>query len=129
CPPALPDALADFDQIRIVFGNLIRNAREAMPEGGRLTISARAAQADGSCLDVAIADMGVGIAPDVLGHIMEPLYSTKAKGLGLGLAITRSILEKNKGSLRVASQPGQGSTFTVRLGALPPDGPKEADGT
>ena len=53
---------------------------------------------------------------------MEPLYSTKARGLGLGLAIARAIVEKNKGSLRVASEPGRGSTFTVRLTAALPDG-------
>jgi signal transduction histidine kinase len=118
CPAALPQALADIDQIRIVFGNLIRNAREAMPDGGRLTIATRP---NGSSLDVAVSDTGVGIAPENLRQIMEPLYSTKSKGLGLGLAITRSILEKNKATLAVASQPGQGSTFTVRLNALPPE--------
>jgi signal transduction histidine kinase len=115
CSSSLPFVLADIDQLRIVFGNLIRNAREAMPQGGRLTI---AASANGSSLDVAVTDTGVGIPPDKLSHIMEPLYSTKAKGLGLGLAISRAILEKNKGSLRVASEPGRGSTFTVQLSAL-----------
>jgi signal transduction histidine kinase len=50
---------------------------------------------------------------------MEPLYSTKARGLGLGLALARAILDKNKGSLRVTSEPGRGSTFTVRLIAAP----------
>ncbi len=116
-PPGLPAVLADTDQIRIVLGNLIRNAREAMPQGGRLTVTARP---DGDGIDVAVADTGVGIAADNLRRIMEPLYSTKARGLGLGLAITRSILEKNKGHLSVASVPGQGSTFTVRLTAAPP---------
>jgi signal transduction histidine kinase len=117
CPPALPPVVADFDQMRIVFGNLIRNAREAMSEGGRLSVTAHA---DDAHLEIAITDTGVGIAPELLRHITEPLISTKAKGLGLGLAIARSILEKNKGSLRVASQLKQGSTFTVRLPALPP---------
>ena len=59
-----------------------------------------------------VTDTGIGIAPSDLGRIMEPLYSTKARGLGLGLAIARSILEKNQGSLQVASEPGRGSTFT-----------------
>ena len=53
---------------------------------------------------------------------MEPLYSTKARGLGLGLAITRSIVEKNQGTLRVTSEPGCGSVFTIRLAAAPSDG-------
>jgi signal transduction histidine kinase len=112
CPPGLPPALADPGQLRIVLGNLIRNAREAMPNGGRLTITARPAE---SGVEIAVADTGVGIAPDQLHRITEPLYSTKARGLGLGLAIARAILDKNQGSLQVASTSGQGSTFTVRL--------------
>ena len=61
--------------------------------------------------------MCVGIAAENLQRVMEPLYSTKARGLGLGLAIARSILEKNNGSLRVLSEPGRGTTFAVRLTA------------
>jgi signal transduction histidine kinase len=119
CPTSLPPVLADADQIRIVLGNLIRNAREAMPDGGRLTVSARPS---GDGVEVAVTDTGVGITRENLDHILEPLYSTKAKGLGLGLAITRAILEKNKGSLRVVSEPGKGSTFTVRLTGVPQEG-------
>ncbi len=100
----------------IVLGNLIRNAREAMPQGGQLTITGRVV-AEG--VEVAVADTGHGIPPEHLGRIMEPLYSTKACSLGLGLALARAILDKNKGSLRVASTPGQGSTFIVRLNAVP----------
>jgi signal transduction histidine kinase len=119
-PPELPAVLADPDQIRIVLGNLIRNAREAMPEGGRLTITARLSPGEGDGVEVEVADTGVGIAADRLSRVTEPLYSTKAKGLGLGLAIARALLEKNKGRLRIASEPGRGSTFTVRLLAVPP---------
>jgi signal transduction histidine kinase len=115
CPPTLPSALGDIDQLRIVFGNLVRNAREAMPDGGRLLLAARQ---DGDGVEVGVTDTGVGIPADDLGRVMEPLYSTKAKGLGLGLAIARALLEKNRGGLRVASTPGQGSTFTVRLTAV-----------
>jgi signal transduction histidine kinase len=112
CPATLPQALGDADQIRIVFANLIRNARDAMPTGGRLDITGRLV--DGS-VEVAVSDTGVGISLENLSRITEPLYSTKTRGLGLGLAIARAILDKNKGSLRVASEPGRGSTFTVRL--------------
>jgi signal transduction histidine kinase len=115
CPPGLPPALADADQVRIVFANLIRNAREAMPQGGRLTITARAVSSPAAGVEVAVSDTGVGIPRERLGQIMEPLYSTKARGLGLGLALARAILEKNQGTLRVVSEPGQGSTFTVFL--------------
>ncbi|MHB1426989.1 MAG: protoglobin domain-containing protein [Gemmataceae bacterium] len=112
CPASLPPALADCDQVRIVFANLIRNAREAMPQGGRLTVTARAV--DGA-IETAVTDSGVGIPIEQLSRVMEPLYSTKARGLGLGLSIARAILEKNGGSLRVASEPDRGSTFTVFL--------------
>ena len=115
-PATLPPVLADFDQLRIVFANLFRNAFEAMPEGGRLSVTAAAA---GGAVEVAVRDTGVGIAPELLGRVTEPLYSTKARGLGLGLAIARAILEKNDGNLRVASERGHGSTFTVLLRAAP----------
>ncbi len=119
CPAGLPDALGDGEQLRIAFGNLVRNARDAMPKGGRLAISVRTI--DGA-VEVSVADTGAGIEAKDLPRIMEPLYSTKARGLGLGLAIVRSIVEKNQGSLHVASEPGQGSTFTIRLT------PSDADG-
>jgi signal transduction histidine kinase len=114
CPETLPEVVADIDQVRIVFSNLIRNAREAMAQGGRLTISACQT---GDGVEAAFADTGTGISPEHINRITEPLYSTKARGLGLGLAIARSILDKNKGSLRVTSEMGKGSTFTVRLAA------------
>ncbi len=97
-----------------MLANLVRNAREAMPQGGVLSITGRAA--DGF-VEVEVRDTGVGIPPEQLARVMEPLYSTKARGLGLGLAIARAILEKNDGGLRVASEPGKGSAFTVRLPA------------
>jgi signal transduction histidine kinase len=111
---ALPPALADVDQVRIVFCNLIRNARDAMGEGGRLTITGRVKD---DRVALAFSDTGVGISPENLSRIMEPLYTTKARGLGLGLAIARAILDKNKSSLQVVSEPGRGSTFTVLLHA------------
>jgi signal transduction histidine kinase len=112
CAPSLPEALADEDQIRIVLGNIFRNAKDAMPAGGTLTITA---QENNESVEIASTDTGVGISPENLNRIMEPLFSTKARGLGLGLAIARAILEKNKGSMRVTSEPGSGSTFTVHL--------------
>jgi signal transduction histidine kinase len=118
-PADLPPALADPDQLRIVLGNLVRNAREAMPQGGTLTLAGRRA---GGHVEVTVADTGVGIPPDQLARVMEPLYTTKARGIGLGLALARAILEKNQGSLAVASEPGRGTTFTVRLAAAPGDG-------
>jgi signal transduction histidine kinase len=119
CPQELPRTLGDGDQLRIAFGNLIRNARDAMPQGGRLAIAGRLV--DGQ-VEVTVADTGVGIPAHDLARVTEPLYSTKVRGLGLGLAITRSIVEKNQGTLHVASEEGQGSVFTIRLTAAPSDG-------
>jgi signal transduction histidine kinase len=117
-PDDLPPVSADAQQLQIVLGNLFRNARDAMPQGGVLSIAARPAT-DGGAVELAVADTGVGIPPADLARIMEPLYTTKARGLGLGLAIARAILDKNGGVLRVASEPGRGSTFTIRLAAAP----------
>ncbi len=111
-PPELPPVLADRGQIRIALGNLIRNARDAMPSGGRLTLVGRKIDDE---VELDVVDTGVGIPTQDLGRIMEPLYSTKARGLGLGLALSRMILEKNRATLQVASELGKGSTFTVRL--------------
>ncbi|MGH7134563.1 MAG: sensor histidine kinase, partial [Pirellulales bacterium] len=115
CPDNVPPVLGDARQLQIVFSNLVRNARDAMlPKGGSLAISA---QADGDSVAVTVADSGGGIARENLERILEPLYSTKARGIGLGLAITRSILDKHGGRLNVESELGVGSRFTVRLPA------------
>jgi signal transduction histidine kinase len=114
CPDSLPPVLADPDQLRIVLGNLIRNARDAMPEGGQLKIVGRAAE---DHVEVDVIDTGVGIPAEHLSQISEPLFSTKSRGLGLGLALVRSILDKNQGALRVSSELGHGSAFTVQLRA------------
>lgn len=118
CHEVAPPALGDAQQLRIVFGNLIRNARDAMPDGGLLAITVRGSEHG---VEIAVTDTGVGIRGEDLGKIMEPLYSTKARGIGLGLAITRAIVEKHNGQIEVASESGQGSTFTVRLAAAGKD--------
>lgn len=113
-PRDLPPALADADQLRIVLSNLIRNAREAMHGGGRLSLTASFSHGR---VELDVADTGVGMTSEQLSRLAEPLYTTKAKGLGLGLALARSILEKNRGSLHAVSETGVGTTFTVRLTA------------
>lgn len=114
-PAALPAMLGDERQLKIVFSNLVRNARDAMKDGGALRLAARRV---GNDIEVCVEDTGGGIAPENLERILEPLYSTKARGIGLGLAITRSIVEKHSGKLQVASELNRGSTFTVRLPAV-----------
>lgn len=116
CPDDLPPILGDARQLQIVFGNLVRNARDAMPDGGRLTLSA---QPDDGDVLVSVADSGVGIPQETVERVTEPLYSTKARGIGLGLAITRSIVEKHGGQVLIESEPGAGSVFTIRLPAAP----------
>jgi signal transduction histidine kinase len=112
----IPEVLADARQLRIVFGNLIRNACDAMEEGGRLTVEFCRV---GDRVAVRFQDNGPGIAPEHLTRIMEPMFSTKARGIGLGLPLARSILEKHRGRIEVASQPGEGAAFTVWLPAAP----------
>lgn len=116
-PADLPLVLADPHQLPIAFKNLIRNARDAMPNGGVIAITADAR--DGH-VHVRIRDEGVGIPAEDLPHIMEPLFSTKARGMGLGLAITKAIVEKNLGTIQAESQLGMGSTFIVRLSQSSP---------
>lgn len=108
-----PVAWADQHQLPIVFRNLVRNARDAMPEGGSLTITGREDATD--TVEVVITDTGEGMSEESQRRATEPLYSTKARGMGLGLAISRTILEKNRGSLAIASEVGRGSEFSVRL--------------
>jgi two-component system sensor kinase FixL len=104
--------LGDRAQLQIVFSNLVRNARDAMPAGGTLTIAGASGP---DYADVVISDTGVGISPENLSRIFEPLYSTKAKGIGLGLSIAYEILGRHHGSLLVQSEPGAGASFRVRL--------------
>jgi signal transduction histidine kinase len=113
-PPPAHQVLGDERQLSIVFANLIRNARDAMPDGGELRIVARPLAGD---VAVTVTDTGHGIKAEDLGRITEPLFSTKVRGIGLGLAIARAILDKHSAGLTVESEEGHGAAFTVRLPA------------
>ncbi len=117
CGKDVPLAVADASQIRIVLGNLIRNAIDAMPHGGSLRL--RVEPLD-SFVNISVQDTGTGIEPDKLSRIMEPFYSTKARGIGLGLPMAKALVEKNEGRIYIESEPGKGSVFTVRLQAVRP---------
>jgi two-component system sensor kinase FixL len=119
-PTLLPPAVVDANQIPIVVKNIIRNAREAMPDGGKLTL---AANHDNEAVRLSIADSGSGISPENMSRITEPLFSTKQAGMGLGLAISKTILEQNRGRLEVVSSLGEGSTFTLVLPTTSPTNP------
>ena len=105
--------MVDPDQIRLILNNLISNALQAMPEGGAMSLRTRSLP-DG--LEITVADTGSGIAPDHLERIFEPLFTTKSKGIGLGLSLARRLAEANGGSIWVESTLGSGSRFTVELG-------------
>lgn len=106
--------LADAYYLRQAVENLVRNACEAMEgrDGSRLDVSL---ERDGGTAILRIADNGPGIPPDKLDRIFQPFVSTKGKGMGLGLAICREIVEAHAGRLEVDSTVGQGTTFTLRL--------------
>ncbi len=103
---------APTDQLGQVFLNLIMNAAEAMENGGTLRIEAKPVD---ETIVTRFHDTGPGMSPEVLTHIFEPFYTTKAEGTGLGLAISYTLIEQQDGLLEVESEVGQGSIFTVRL--------------
>jgi PAS domain S-box-containing protein len=109
----LPIILADPDQLGQVFGNIILNAVQAMPEGGQLLVKTKAPSPE--WVAVSFADTGMGIPEENLDKLFEPLFTTKAKGIGLGLAVTKTLVEGHGGAIEVESEMGVGTTFTVRL--------------
>ncbi len=134
CEFSLADDLwwveADAEQIGQVIRNLVLNAREAMPEGGVISVQARnvtlgsnknPSVPPGDYVRVSVADAGSGIAPEVLPKVFDPYFSTKRrgdqKGMGLGLAICHTVVQKHGGAITVESAVGRGTTFHVYLPA------------
>lgn len=137
-PETLPLISVDPFQMGQVFQNLITNGVQAMPDGGVLRISARIVpsskfQVQGSeipplspplprgemggrdFIEISVTDTGEGISPENMSKLFQPLFTTKARGIGLGLALSKRIIEANNGSIEVQSQSGKGTTFTVIL--------------
>jgi PAS domain S-box-containing protein len=114
--PDLPPVLLDAEQIERAVADLVMNAVEAMPQGGKITIRTGLVEKPGGPMaELSIADTGVGILPENMDKIFEPFFSTHAKGTGLGLPIARRIIEEHGGTITAASDPGQGATFTILL--------------
>ena len=113
-PPSLPPLFVDPQQLGQVLENLVTNAYQAMPKGGDLIIEATAGDDE---VYLSITDTGVGIATENMDRLFEPLFSTKPRGIGLGLAVSRTLVEANGGSIKVESKEGKGSTFTLTLPA------------
>jgi signal transduction histidine kinase len=106
----LPPVLADRDQLRQVLLNLMSNAYEAMPDGGTVTITLAES---GGQVRIAVVDTGAGMDEETESRVFEPFFTRKARGIGLGLAVTKRIVDSHNATISVVSAPGQGSTFTI----------------
>jgi two-component system NtrC family sensor kinase len=111
-PDEIPEVACSQSDLEQVFLNLLTNAREATPHGGRITVTVRAL--DG-LVEISIADTGSGIATENLTRVLEPFFTTKPHGNGLGLSICRSLLWEVDGTLTIQSQPGNGTDIRVQI--------------
>ena len=121
-----PKASLDPDQIQQVLMNVLMNALEATPRGGSIRVEARGDPDDPAWGRITVADTGAGIPPDVLPRVFEPFITTKGsgRGTGLGLAISRDLVRAHGGEMSIASEPGRGTTVTIRLPVEPPPAPE-----
>jgi len=113
-----PQIKVDETQIRQALQNLISNAIQAMPEGGKLSIRT---YLDQKYVTISISDTGEGISKENLDKVFQPLFTTKQKGIGLGLTVTKRLVEANAGRIEVNSKKGEGSTFFLRFPAVSKD--------
>lgn len=114
-PADLPHIRADANQLSQVLMNLLLNAAEATPEGGRITISASKLTYVDS-IEIRVSDTGCGIPPDILPHVFEPFFTTKrGKGTGLGLSISQAYVRSHNGEIRADSVVNHGTTITITL--------------
>ncbi len=111
-PPGLPAVLGSANHLQQVVLNLLTNAREAMPEGGRLRVATRR---NGGSIEVEVTDTGKGIPAEHLSKVFDPFFTTKEKGTGLGLAVSYGIVRDHGGTLTVRSREGVGTTFLITL--------------
>ena len=111
-PAGLPQVYSDPLHAEQVLGNLVTNACQAMRDGGNLTISARRQK---QMVSITVKDTGIGISPENMEKLFQPLFTTKPKGIGLGLAVSKKLAEANGGRIEVESELGKGSIFTIFL--------------
>jgi PAS domain S-box-containing protein len=107
-----PRVEVDIERLKRAFVNIVKNAVDAMPKGGKLTIKS---EETNDYLEIDFTDTGAGMSRDIIGKIGTPLFTTKAKGMGLGLSICKRILEAHGGSVSAKSTVGKGTTFTVTI--------------
>lgn len=118
--PDIPDIAVDREQITQVLLNIVFNAVDAMPAGGTLTIKTSKIEGEtGEAVGISLRDTGRGIKRENMRNIFKPFFTTKERGVGLGLAICQRIIKNHNGHIRVKSIPGQGTVFYIRLGAAP----------
>ncbi|MDA8244688.1 MAG: response regulator [Elusimicrobia bacterium] len=112
--PGLPLVSADFQQLMQVYLNLFTNARDAMPDGGQLTV---ATELRGEAVVSTVSDTGAGIKPEIAGKLFDPFFTTKpvGQGTGLGLSVCLGIINSHKGRISAEGAPGKGSSFTIEL--------------
>jgi signal transduction histidine kinase len=108
--PRVPEIYADPREFEYAFENLIRNAYQAVTEGGKIEVRTRRVQ---DRVHVSVSDDGVGIEEDVRDKIFEPFFTTKARGTGLGLSLVQRAVENHGGEIAVHSTPGKGATFEL----------------
>jgi two-component system, NtrC family, sensor kinase len=113
-PDDVPEVACSQSDLEQVFLNLLTNAREATPHGGRIVVTARSVD---HRVEIAILDNGCGIAPDNLQRVLEPFFTTKQHGNGLGLSICRSVLWEVEGTLTIHSEPGRGTDVRIQVPA------------
>jgi signal transduction histidine kinase len=113
-PDRPAEVIGDRERLKSCLSNIAINALQAMPNGGKL--STRVTQTNG-LIEIDMSDTGVGISEESIAKVFEPYFSTKQAGFGLGLAVTRKIVEEHKGSIEVNSEVNEGTTFIVRLPA------------
>ena len=111
-PSSLPSVALDREQMMQAFFNILKNALEAMPDGGLISMSLTS---DDNTVAVRIADSGEGMSVERLAHLFEPYRTTKERGTGLGLMVTKRIVSDHGGTIDVESEVGRGTAFTVRL--------------
>ena len=109
---AEPRVVASPSDLREVLTNLIFNAVDAMPQGGNITVSTSVKDGWALCQ---VEDSGVGISPEIRERIFDPFFTTKGHGTGLGLSVSYAIVQKCGGDMEVVSEPGQGTTFSMKL--------------
>jgi signal transduction histidine kinase len=117
--PQLPEIVADPQQLRQTFINLLLNAHEAISHEGTITV--KTSHNSSSAIEISISDTGKGISKDVFEKIFQPFFTTKTKGTGLGLAISKQLIEQHGGTISAENNPDGGATFRIKIPLVPPE--------